>query len=252
MTRSRPIYFESADELPRETLPDFLWKVAELQTVQVLAGYHLMIFLREFFYRRTSPRSLRPLLIIHNMTCCLLATVTLVGFTYGLYINGSIYGKVSNNVLRRMFTIFWLTKNVELFDTVLMILRHKQRQVTFLHAYHHTTILLLADLARLYWPWPTIATFLAVNSLIHAVLYLYYALRAIYPENPPRWKKLLTQMQLLQFMIMLVFSVYGYLYHGFCIWSTVFGATMLSLFSKLYFQQSFCKKALQGEHPKTE
>ena len=41
-------------------------------------------------------------------------------------------------------TVLWwysLSKVVEFMDTVLMVLRKKQSQVTFLHVYHHASIL---------------------------------------------------------------------------------------------------------------
>ena len=37
--------------------------------------------------------------------------------------------------------IYTLSKVVEFMDTVLMVIRKKQNQVTFLHLYHHASIL---------------------------------------------------------------------------------------------------------------
>ena len=94
-----------------------------------------------------------------------------------------------------------------------MILRHKSRQISFLHWYHHSSMLLLSDLARTYYPWPSIGVFLAMNSFVHILLYLYYGLAAVNPENPPSWKKLMTQ----------VYSFFYFLHYFFyCITNCMF------------------------------
>ncbi len=46
--------------------------------------------------------------------------------------------------LRHGLFVYWISKFVELLDTVYMILRHKSRQISFLHVWHHSTITLLA------------------------------------------------------------------------------------------------------------
>jgi len=43
--------------------------------------------------------------------------------------------------------MYAFTKLLELMDTVFMILRHKTRQITFLHVFHHSSMLLLVAYA---------------------------------------------------------------------------------------------------------
>jgi hypothetical protein len=45
-----------------------------------------------------------------------------------------------------------------------MILRHKRRQISFLHVYHHSSMLLLTDSCYHLYPWPAISVYLATNS----------------------------------------------------------------------------------------
>ena len=49
-------------------------------------------------------------------------------------------------------------------------------------------------------------------------------------------------MQMTQFVIAMVHGTYGYLYHGFCIYSILYGLGMLSLFSNFYYRAFIAKK----------
>ena len=46
--------------------------------------------------------------------------------------------------LRHGVLVYWISKLVELMDTVYMVLRHKSQQISFLHVWHHSTITMLA------------------------------------------------------------------------------------------------------------
>ena len=124
---------------------------------------------------------------------------------------------------------------LELLDTVFMVLRHKSRQISFLHVYHHSSMLLLSDLGRRFYPWPCIAVFLGMNSFVHVLLYLYYGLTALFPDNPPMWKKQMTQVQIVQFLVGFVVAVVGYMYYNYCVYSILYGITMTWLFSNFYY-----------------
>jgi hypothetical protein len=55
---------------------------------------------------------------------------------------------------------------VELLDTVFMILRHKFRQISPLHVYHHASMLLLSDLGCSQYSWPAFSMPLMLNALV--------------------------------------------------------------------------------------
>ncbi len=46
--------------------------------------------------------------------------------------------------LRHGYFVYWMSKFVELMDTMYMILRHRTHQISFLHVWHHSSITLLA------------------------------------------------------------------------------------------------------------
>ncbi|KAK3782135.1 hypothetical protein RRG08_032893 [Elysia crispata] len=177
---------------------------AGLPSMWIFILYLLMIFFSGKWQKITSPLNLNGFLVVHNLGCCITSFVTFAAFCIVLYNHGSIYGKTGDPTLVGVFKLYWITKIIELLDTVFMVLRHRSRQISFLHVYHHASMLLLSDMSYRFYPWQSIATFLCINSLVHVVLYLYYGLTAMDPNNPPRWKKEVTQIQILQFFIGLI------------------------------------------------
>lgn len=220
----------------------FLDLVLNLPSFPLFGVYLFMIALSAMWQRFVSPvQNLGPFLILHNFVCCIASVVSFCGFSYCIWQTKTLYSREPTDLLTSFFTLYWITKVLELFDTVLMILRHKSRQITFLHVYHHSSMLLLSDLAWRHYPWPAIGVFLAMNSFVHILLYLYYGLAAVNPADPPAWKKQMTQLQIAQFLIGFIVALYGYLHHNYCIYSILYGITMTWLFSHFYYD-TYIKK----------
>ncbi|CAH1638528.1 unnamed protein product [Spodoptera littoralis] len=107
---------------------------------------------------------------------------------------------------------YFLTKVVELTDTICFVLRKRQRQVTFLHVYHHS-IMVMATWAIVKYSRTDNTVFLGmINSLVHVIMYAYYGL-SVFPELHRFlwWKKYITQMQLVQFSLMFLHIVVGHM-----------------------------------------
>ncbi|XP_055697299.1 elongation of very long chain fatty acids protein 4-like isoform X2 [Phlebotomus papatasi] len=106
---------------------------------------------------------------------------------------------------------YYFSKLLEFCDTFFFILRKKDKQLTFLHVYHHSTMF------TLWWigvKWvPSGSTFLPamVNSFIHVLMYSYYGLSALGPAVSKYlwWKKYLTILQLIQFTTALMMGING-------------------------------------------
>jgi elongation of very long chain fatty acids protein 4 len=147
--------------------------------------------------------------------------------------------------------LVWLhynNKYVELLDTVFMVLRKKNNQVSFLHCYHH--ILLI-------WSWYLCVTIetggdvyfgAMVNSFIHIIMYGYYTLALL--NIPCPWKKWITNCQMIQFCVVFTHSCYV-VYHGNMplILPLAQGFVMLNmlvLFGQFY-KKSYLSKPKQGE-----
>ena len=107
--------------------------------------------------------------------------------------------------------LYYLTKYIDLIDTVFFTLRKKFGQITTLHLYHHSIVPVLGFVALKIGPTtPPLLLFAHINSLVHVIMYSYYLLSSLGPKVQPYlwWKKYLTQLQLVQFMI---FGFYGVL-----------------------------------------
>ncbi|XP_046387867.1 elongation of very long chain fatty acids protein 1-like [Ischnura elegans] len=113
--------------------------------------------------------------------------------------------------MARAVYYFFLIKIFDFSDTVLFVLRKKYNQVTFLHVFHHITTLWLAWIVVKYAPGGTGTFAQMMNAVIHVLMYGYYLLAALGPWIQPYlwWKKYLTTMQMVQFVIGWTQNVYG-------------------------------------------
>ena len=148
----------------------------------------------------------------------------------------------TNEKLRLGLWIYWISKYYELLDTVFMLLRHRLRQMSFLHVFHHASMAFLSDYSYNYAPWPPIAFGLAINAGIHIIMYSYYALTAVFPLEEFTWKRRVTQMQLAQFGFGVIVGVNGYLYEGYCVYAIIYPIVLITLFSNYYYNAFILRK----------
>uniref|UniRef100_A0A336LRW1 Elongation of very long chain fatty acids protein n=1 Tax=Culicoides sonorensis TaxID=179676 RepID=A0A336LRW1_CULSO len=96
---------------------------------------------------------------------------------------------------------YFLIKVVDLLDTVFFVLRKKQNQVTFLHVYHHTGMVMLSWAGAKYFPGGHSVFMGLLNSFVHVVMYAYYYLTSVNEKYKKNiwWKKHITQLQMIQF-----------------------------------------------------
>lgn len=100
------------------------------------------------------------------------------------------------------YAIWWYfaSKGFELLDTVFIVYKRKVNQLTFLHIYHHSTMFAVWWVGSKYVPGGSTLTAALVNSVVHILMYTYYALSAVGPKMQPYlwWKKYLTIIQLVR------------------------------------------------------
>lgn len=101
--------------------------------------------------------------------------------------------------------LYFLAKLTELLDTVFFVLRKKDRQVSFLHLYHHTVMPIVSWGCVKFMPGGH-GTFIGfVNSFVHIPMYAYYMLTAM-GYTHLWWKPLVTRLQLAQFCVTFLHS----------------------------------------------
>ncbi|XP_055819243.1 uncharacterized protein LOC129888011 [Solanum dulcamara] len=140
--------------------------------------------------------------------------------------------------------VFYLSKILEFLDTLLILLSSsRSRRLSFLHVYHHALVPLFCYVGvatgQSMWPAGVI-----INASVHVLMYAYYFLSAI--GKRPRWKKLVTDVQIAQFMFGIVcFGAVMY-YHltsefgcsGIGVWffTICFNVSLLALFLNFHFK----------------
>uniref|UniRef100_A0A6B2LGB2 Elongation of fatty acids protein n=1 Tax=Arcella intermedia TaxID=1963864 RepID=A0A6B2LGB2_9EUKA len=102
--------------------------------------------------------------------------------------------------------IHYWSKMLDFVDTLMIVLKKNDRQFTFLHVYHHGSIvaiwgyLLYAGVGT-----GTTAFGAGLNSIIHAIMYSHYFIVSIGLHNP--FKKYITTAQLVQFVLCIIHSL---------------------------------------------
>ncbi|KAK4019675.1 Elongation of very long chain fatty acids protein 1 [Daphnia magna] len=136
---------------------------------------------------------------------------------------------------------FYISKFIDLLDTLFFVLRKKNHQITMLHVIHHGILPMTL--------WPGIryvcgghASFFAfLNTFVHVVMYFYYFMAAMGPSYQKYlgWKKHLTSFQMIQF-IMASFHCFQLMFIdcdfpiAFCWWIGGHQLIFLGLFINFY------------------
>ncbi|KAJ9590200.1 hypothetical protein L9F63_016689 [Diploptera punctata] len=149
------------------------------------------------------PYNLQGLLVAYNFILVLFS-LFLAPFAQGMFDHIITEGcRPSTRVKHELSR-----KVIELADTVFFVLRKKQKQITFLHVYHHSSLA--------FFSWCYLKTCRGqgvvigfLNSFVHVIMYFYYMVSALGPQYQKYiwWKKYMTGLQLTQFVIMLAYLV---------------------------------------------
>lgn len=149
---------------------------------------------------------------------------------------------------------YFLLKITDFMDTIFIVLRKKSSQISFLHLYHHIVIASFTYLGIRFAPGGHPLLLVIVNSFVHSIMYFYYFLNSINPEVKKSiwWKKYITQVQLIQFLILLVHFGWPLIFEQNCNYpkSLLFcGVTqnlfMVVLFSDFYRRAYLTKKTIK-------
>jgi elongation of very long chain fatty acids protein 4 len=104
--------------------------------------------------------------------------------------------------------IFYLSKIFDFADTVFIVLRRKWDQLSFLHVYHHCTIFMFYWLNINAGYDGDVYYTVVLNSFVHLIMYFYYFLRTFKITVPIVLKKMVTHLQMFQFVTMMAQAIY--------------------------------------------
>ncbi|KAA1083768.1 hypothetical protein PGT21_017103 [Puccinia graminis f. sp. tritici] len=103
-----------------------------------------------------------------------------------------------DDVMARYTYMFYLSKFWEILDTLILI--GKGKQASILQEYHHAGAILTVWSGTRYES-PAAWLFIVFNSLVHTIMYTYYALSVVHIPVPGVLKRLLTKIQITQFLV---------------------------------------------------
>ncbi|XP_045764941.1 elongation of very long chain fatty acids protein 4-like isoform X1 [Maniola jurtina] len=150
---------------------------------------------------------------------------------------------------------FLLAKITELLDTVFFVLKKNDRQVSFLHVYHHSVAVIVTWIAlKLDSVYPSVAILGGINGMVHVVMYTYYGLSA-FPSMVKYlwWKKYITTLQLVQFFTIIAHHFVSYKIGRCEEFDILFLAVIFHLFLFVcLFLDFYIKTYIQNKNMKTD
>lgn len=222
-------------------------------TVVMITLFYVVLvkYLGPAFMRHRKPFDLRGVMIYYN-----LFLVMLNGF--GLVVSLPISGWGLSNLQCKVIDptlldtgdrwliylgyLYFMSKFIDYFDTIFFVLRKKFDHISGLHVFHHAAMPVFCYIGLKVSP-NRIGGFVPfVNAFVHTIMYSYYALAAMGPEMKKYlwWKKHLTQLQLVQFILIFFHSLYA-LWLPNCEWpkilaflQTIHGLLFFFLFFNFY------------------
>ncbi|XP_045764936.1 elongation of very long chain fatty acids protein 7-like isoform X1 [Maniola jurtina] len=193
---------------------DFLPLMVTPGPVLIILAVYLLYVLKigPSLMTKREPYKLKAALVLYN-AIQVIGSVYLVRRYFGQLMEQGIFPKTCHlaieNERREILLSIWFyfaAKVTELLDTVFFVLRKKDSQVTFLHLYHHSVMMIGTWAFLKYWPSTTLIFIGFLNSLVHVFMYTYYGLAALGPKVAKYifWKKYMTKFQLIQFVCIII------------------------------------------------
>lgn len=154
--------------------------------------------------------------------------------------------------------LFLWSRLADFLDTIWFVLRKKHSHISFLHVFHHSYVPTVVYVASRWTPVvPISMAFPFINSAVHVVMYTYYLL-ATFPQLRPHlwWKRYLTALQMTQFVLVLVYNIFGYFFfNNVCgkvqttalVGSLISAVIFLALFSSFYKRTYIVKPSRQQQ-----
>ena len=181
-----------------------------LISVCVCSLYLALVFTGRRWMKERPPLSLRTTLAMWNTGLAVFSisgcftlvpsffrNLRAVGFSHTVC-NNWVHTSDNQPPVELWCLLFILSKPVELGDTSFIVLR--KTPLNFLHWYHHVTVLLYA--AWFGEESPALSTcFAVINYFVHSIMYSYYTLRAAGVYVPRSVARVITLLQLAQFVM---------------------------------------------------
>lgn len=214
----RDSWFQPTSEGPKsvqacwsETLcfwPQFNFLVSYEFVLGMHALYAIGIYTLRRWMQHREPYELKHALLVYNFAQIVFSTLMTAGLSK--YVLNGFYNLNGTADANMEFWILMhaLAKYLDMMDTVFIVLRKKDRQLSVLHVYHHLSIGVLWS-GLLHWGLASGTCFFGawINSLVHAVMYSHYFFTSPSLGFTNPWKAYLTKFQMFQFFLCVVHSI---------------------------------------------
>mmetsp|Transcript_81085 Transcript_81085/g.161200 ORF Transcript_81085/g.161200 Transcript_81085/m.161200 type:complete len:253 (-) Transcript_81085:306-1064(-) len=169
-------------------------------------GYLGVIYLlHSFMSSRSAVHIPKQVMVLYNVMQVVINGY--VAYAIAAPLGGWVFGigLPDSPALRHGVWLHYLCKYMDMIDTTIIALRKKSDQLSFLHLYHHATIVVVWGWVVNTWPIATeggsgaYAYGAWINSCVHVIMYGYYGVAALGVKVPQLIKKSVTTVQLSQF-----------------------------------------------------
>jgi len=222
----------------------FLSEYNKLISLEVLIGLSVLYlsacYVGKNIMAKRTPVDLGRFPVFYNAFQVILSLYMSWGFFGPQGIKNKFFG-LNDEHTRHLEYFVWVhywSKIVDFVDTVVIVLKKNDRQFSFLHIYHHASIIVIWGLLlHRNVGNGTTAFGAGLNSVIHAIMYTHYLVITLGYQNP--FKKYLTTAQLIQFSLCVLHSVLVGLYERsdvqpWWILQFIYQLSMLYLFTRFY------------------
>ncbi|KAH8288299.1 hypothetical protein KR054_000483 [Drosophila jambulina] len=182
--------------------------------LMILAAYLFFVLKagRKIMENR-KPFDLRGVIKVYNIIQIVYNSVALSGAVYFLFVLRAYDMSCVHRLpldhehknLERLLTYsYYFNKYMDLAETVFFVMRKKDRQISFLHVFHHT---IMCVFGYMYITFSGYGGLLfpvcLLNVAVHVIMYTYYYLSSVSAEVQASlwWKKYITIVQLVQFFL---------------------------------------------------
>lgn len=200
--------------------------------------YLFVVFVMRSIMRGRRALNMSRVLVVYNVLQICLSAAMAINLSPPLK-NGvfNLSGKFCPDIEFWMF-VHYCSKYIDMLDTVFILCKKKEDQLSFLHVYHHCTIGLiwgillrngLANGTAFFGTW--------INSFVHFLMYSHYLWTSLGYRNP--FKFLLTKIQMLQFSLCILHAILVTLLDtqftlGWNMLQLLYNASLLVLFINFY------------------
>ncbi|XP_053203639.1 elongation of very long chain fatty acids protein 7-like [Panonychus citri] len=249
--------YNSIMELSDKRLADWPLMSSPLSTMTICLSYvYFVKYLGPKLMKNRPPFELRGLMIAYNFLMVLISA--LIVYFYGVsgWLTNYSYKcqpvDYSNSpdalIMAKTSYFYYIVKYIEFCDTLFFVLRKKYDHISTLHVIHHGIMPFSVWWGVKFVPGGHATFFSFLNSFIHVIMYTYYGLAAIGPHMNKYlgWKKYLTAMQMVQFVLIFIHS-FQLIFRNcnfpkaFMVWIGCHGILFWFLFSDFY-KRTYSKK----------